>query len=157
MDDPDDAIRRATIDDAEHVAEIFLDATKAAMPYLPEIHTADEVRTWIRDVVLVDQEVHVATQGGSPVAFLSLTETEIEHLYVRPQYWRRGFGSRLLEYAKQRRPDGFHLWVFQKNERARAFYEARGLVLVRTTGGEGNEEGEPDAQYEWPGTAPAVV
>jgi hypothetical protein len=32
---------------------------------------------------------------------------------------------------------------------ARGFYEARGMRLVETTDGSGNEEKEPDAVYEW--------
>jgi hypothetical protein len=51
--------------------------------------------------------------------------------------------------TKERRPAGFTLWVFQQNERARRFYEARGLTLVKLTDGSGNEERTPDALYEW--------
>jgi putative acetyltransferase len=42
-----------------------------------------------------------------------------------------------------------HLWTFQRNDRARRFYEGRGFVLVRQTDGSGNEEKEPDALYVW--------
>jgi len=41
------------------------------------------------------------------------------------------------------------LWTFQRNARARAFYEKRGFALVRLTDGADNEEGEPDALYLW--------
>jgi hypothetical protein len=44
--------------------------------------------------------------------------------------------------------------VFQRNAAARRFYEARGLELVALGDGSENEEGEPDALYEWrPGDA----
>ncbi len=43
------------------------------------------------------------------------------------------------------------LWTFQQNLRARAFYEARGFVLVQLTDGSDNEEKTPDALYAWPG------
>ena len=43
----------------------------------------------------------------------------------------------------------FHLWVFQRNEGARRFYERHGLRLAALTDGAGNEEREPDARYEW--------
>jgi hypothetical protein len=39
--------------------------------------------------------------------------------------------------------------VFQRNERARTFYERRGCHVVELTDGSGNEEREPDALYEW--------
>jgi hypothetical protein len=46
-------VRRAAHDDAEAVADVFLAARAAAMLYLPDLHTADETRAWIGEVVLV--------------------------------------------------------------------------------------------------------
>jgi hypothetical protein len=43
------------------------------------------------------------------------------------------------------------LWTFQKNARARRFYEQRGFTAVRFTEGEGNIEKEPDVLYAWSG------
>ena len=54
-----------------------------------------------------------------------------------------------MERAKERRPGGFQLWVFQQNATARRFYERRGFVLVRETDGSDNEERTPDALYAW--------
>jgi len=45
--------------------------------------------------------------------------------------------------------DRLELWVFQRNERARAFYRRHGFVLVEETDGAGNEERTPDARYAW--------
>jgi len=42
-----------------------------------------------------------------------------------------------------------HLFTFQRNARARAFYEAHGFRLVDLSDGARNEEGEPDARYDW--------
>ena len=39
-----------------------------------------------------------------------------------------GSGGRLVELAKERRPDGLELYTFQVNERARRFYERNGFV-----------------------------
>lgn len=61
---------------------------------------------------------------------------------------RRGVGSSLLQVAQ----DSFErlqLWTFQRNVRARRFYEARGFALVRETDGSRSEEKEPDALYLW--------
>ena len=43
------------------------------------------------------------------------------------------------------------LWVFQKNEGARRFYERHGFELVKLTDGAENMEREPDALYRWNG------
>ena len=43
------------------------------------------------------------------------------------------------------------LWTFQRNLRARAFYEKLAFAPVRFTDGASNEEREPDVLYAWPG------
>jgi hypothetical protein len=46
---------------------------------------------------------------------------------------------------------GLRLHVFQRNYRARAFYEARGFTAAAFSDGADNEEQEPDVLYEWSG------
>jgi GNAT superfamily N-acetyltransferase len=140
--------RSAKPGDAEAVGDIFL-ATRAEMTYLPELHTAAETRSWIRDVVLRDLEVWLAEDDGRALGFAALGQDLLEHLYVHPQAESRGIGTALLALSKDRRPGGLRLWVFQKNRGARRFYERHGFRLVQLTDGRGNEEGEPDALYEW--------
>ena len=88
-------------------------------------------------------------RGRRSRARAALGEHDLEHLYVEPSAQGRGIGARLLAHAKARRPDGLELWVFQRNEGARRFYERAGFVLVFTTDGADNEEREPDARYAW--------
>jgi GNAT superfamily N-acetyltransferase len=73
----------------------------------------------------------------------------VEHLYVRPEEQRAGIGSALIEEAKSRRPSGLRLWVFQRNDGARAFYARHGFAEMRLTDGADNEEREPDVLLEW--------
>jgi GNAT superfamily N-acetyltransferase len=72
----------------------------------------------------------------------------IDQLYVLPEAQGRGTGSALLQVA-QRAFDRLQLWTFQRNEKARRFYEAKGFALVEETDGADNEEKEPDARYLW--------
>ena len=53
--------------------------------------------------------------------------------------------------VQDRQPDGFSLWTFQQNLRARRFYERHGFVAVEETDGLGNEERAPDVRYLWTG------
>jgi GNAT superfamily N-acetyltransferase len=125
------------------------------MPFLPDLHTDEETRTWIRDVVLERDEVWVAAAGDRIDGFLAMNGDVLDHLYVAPRLHGGGVGSALLAKAKQLRPQGFRLWVFQRNMQARGFYEARGLRVVELNDGLDNEENEPDAVYEWkPATQP---
>lgn len=141
-------IRRAQLDDAGAVAEVFNESFET-LTFLPPVRTRDERRGYVRDVLLVQQEVWVAEVDGRVVGFAALTSDQLGQFYVHPDAQGRGVGSALLAKAKERRPDGFTFWVFQENERARRFYEARGCRVVELTDGSGNEEQTPDARYEW--------
>ena len=141
-------IRAARADDAEAVADAFIPSLES-LTFLPVLHTHDEDRGFIREVVFVRNEVWVAEEDGRIVGFTALSQDVLEHLYVHPDAQGRGAGSALLATAKEQRPAGFSFWVFQENEQARRFYEARGCRVVKFTDGSGNEEQTPDALYEW--------
>jgi GNAT superfamily N-acetyltransferase len=91
-----------------------------------------------------DGEAYLLDRG-----FAILAGDWLTHLYVHPEEIGTGVGHALFDHVKTVRPDGFQLWVFQQNERARRFYEAHGAVPVEFTDGAGNEEKTPDVRYEW--------
>jgi ribosomal protein S18 acetylase RimI-like enzyme len=144
-------IRRADPGDAARLAAIHRDARAAAMPWLAVLHDAAETEAWMREHVIANQEVRVAVIGGAIVGFMALEGAELEQLYVAPRAQGRGVGTALLDLAKRSRPEGFSLWVFARNARARAFYERHGLVAIERTDGRTNEEQEPDVRYFCPG------
>ena len=150
-------LRRARPDDADVLAVILREAMRGAMPWLPELHTPEDDRRFLRADVLPEKEVWVAEGDGIVSGFTALGRRGdhefMEHLYVAPEHQRRGIGTALMERAKERRPQGFRLWVFQRNTGAREFYERHGFRVVQLTDGSGNEEKEPDALYEWPGAS----
>ena len=120
------------------------------LTFLPRLHTDDEHRAFVANVVLKHQDVVLAELEHAVVGFVAMTHGDfVEHLYVDPARQRRGVGSALLEEAKRRMPAGFRLWVFQNNVPARRFYERHGMRVVELTDGSGNEERMPDALYEW--------
>lgn len=94
-------------------------------------------------------ETWVARLGGAIVGFMALVGSDLEQLYVLPGYYRCGVGRRLLDLAKARSPAGLCLYTFQKNRRARAFYESQGFRIADMTDGLRNQEKEPDICYEW--------
>jgi ribosomal protein S18 acetylase RimI-like enzyme len=142
-------IRPVESGDTQAVGDVFL-AALAGMTYLPELHTDEETRAFIRDVLLPRNEVWVAEQNGSRViGFVGLGDDFLWHLWVLPDEQNRGVGTALLELAKERRPAGLQLWVFQRNMGARRFYERHGFALMELTDGSGNEEREPDGRYVW--------
>ena len=142
-------LRPASIAHAESIAEIHIEARAVAMPYLPVLHTPPDVRRFFEQQVLRSQEVWVAELEGRVVGFSAVREGWLEHLYVHPDFQSRGVGSALLKQVLSGAESTINLWVFQRNERARRFYEWHGFNLIQTTDGSGNEEKEPDAQYRW--------
>jgi GNAT superfamily N-acetyltransferase len=144
-------IRRATPADADAVGRVFVRA-RDEMTYLPPI--VDDHRPRLGGWIVERHEIWVAEKDGRIVGFAGLHPGLLEHLYVDPEEQNRGIGTELLEHVKGLQPKGFELWVFQKNEAARRFYERHGARLVRLTDGAENMEREPDALYEW---RPATV
>ena len=147
---PPFAIRHARRDDVDAIAAVHRTSMREAMPWLPDLHTPEEDRAWVAHIVLPCQEVWVAEMAGQVVGVASMdSENMLTQLYILPPYQGVGIGSALLETAKAARPEGFTLYAFQRNARARRFYERRGFVPVAFGDGSGNEEGEPDVLYRW--------
>jgi len=142
-------LRRATRAAAITLADIHIAARSTAMPWLRVMHSAEETRWWMTQVVVPRLEVWVAERDGTMLGFAALQDEWLEHLYVDPSGWRAGAGSMLLNHAKQRRPEGLILWTFQRNALARAFYRKHDFTEVRETDGAMNEEREPDVMLEW--------
>ncbi len=140
-------IRRATTLDTAEVAALFR-RSFGTLEFLPTLHTPDEDREFFRGLI-ANAEVWVAEEEGRLVGFFALDGYELRSIYVDPDVQGGGVGSELFEHVQRLRPNGFHFWVFQRNENARRFYEERGGRVVRLTDGSGNEEREPDALYEW--------
>lgn len=142
-------IRRATETDAEGAADVFI-AARATMSYLPHLHSEAEMRAFIGELVR-NAETWIAERAGEVVGFAVIDGGWLEHLYVHPQRFGAGIGTKLFREVAAQHPKGFQLWVFQQNVAARRFYERQGCALVRLTDGDNNEEHLPDALYVWPG------
>lgn len=142
-------IRRATPDDGEAVADVWLAAWYATFDFPPG-HPDETCRAWLAGTLLPSTEMWVAVEPDGPaIALLALSAAMVEQLYVTPAWIGRGLGSRLLTLAKHQRPAGLDLWCFQVNQRARQFYEAHGFEAIAFGDGSGNEERQPDVRHAW--------
>ena len=140
-------LRLATEADAAEIAALFA-TSRRLLTFLPDLHTIEEDRVYVRDKVLRDFRVTVVERDGSIVGFMAELEGWIEHLYVDATQLRSGVGSVLVADAQSRNED-LQLWCFANNLRGRAFYERMGFEAVKFTDGAANEAKAPDILYRW--------
>jgi ribosomal protein S18 acetylase RimI-like enzyme len=146
-------IRRAKSSDAAAVAELYLRARRAgstAGTIPPLVHSAEETRAWVPQILIGRLECWVAERESGAVAGMLVLDAEwVDHLYVDPALTRRGIGTELIEVAKRERPGGLRLWTFASNLDAQRFYRRHGFTEIERTDGSDNEEGAPDIQFAW--------
>lgn len=144
-------IRRATVEDAPDIGEVWLASWRATFDFPPG-HPDDDVRRWLATELVPNNETWVAADprdDGRVVALMALSDEKVEQLYVAPEWIGLGLGRRFLALAKARRPDGLDLYCFQVNAFARRFYEDHGFVPIAFGDGSGNVEKQPDVLYRW--------
>lgn len=141
-------LRQLTIEDMDEAAAVHRISFDHALPTLAGRHTPEEDRWFFRERVFATCELWGYFDGQALLGIIAFHDGWIDQLYVLPPSQGRGVGTAVLQVAQSK----FHhlnLWTFQRNVRARRFYEQRGFVLVKETNGAANEEREPDAKYSW--------
>ena len=90
--------------------------------------------------------VHENENTGQIDGFIGLTENHIEGIFVAKAARSKGIGKALLDYAKSRKPC-LTLGVYQKNERALAFYQREQFVVHSE--GIDEDTNEAEIQMHW--------
>jgi GNAT superfamily N-acetyltransferase len=137
-------VRPATAVDTRAIAEVHVASWRAAYRGVVDDRVLDELdvdrraerwREWAGSAT-----IFVADEDGRLTGFVSTTRgsNEIGALYVAPDHFREGVGSRLLQAAHAAIAaagyDTATLWVLAANTGARAFYAARGYAPDGATG-----------------------
>jgi GNAT superfamily N-acetyltransferase len=141
-------LRQLALTDMGAAAQVHRIAFDQAMPWLVGLHAPDEDLWFYREHVFAMCRLWGNFDDDALNGIIAFRDGWIEQLYVLPIAQGRGVGSELLDVVKQA-CDRLELWTFQRNARARRFYEARGFTLVEQTDGARNEENEPDSRYLW--------
>jgi GNAT superfamily N-acetyltransferase len=135
-------VRVATGVDAEAIERIRIRAWQAAYRHVFAAEELDRMKVdlsrWTTsfECSTSDSTTFVAEQGGRTVGFAWLgpsrdgpDDGELYAIYVDPDAWSSGVGRTLLVRAEKRLAEKYDqavLWVFDKNSRARRFYERAG-------------------------------
>jgi putative acetyltransferase len=142
--------RLATLADIEEIALLHRHVRLTCFKFMPKPHdhSHEEDLAFFADQIFPRCSVMAASADGRIVGYAAVAPGWLEHLYVHPEWHGHGLGRALLEFARQGQ-DEMRLWVFQKNTKARRFYERQGFVLEELHDGSSNMEKEPDAVYVW--------
>lgn len=111
-------------------------------------HFFYEDQNYFQNHILKENQVWVVTVAERPAAFLAMNKDFIDQLYIHPDFWRRGIGNALLDFARKYSPEHLWLYTLQVNAAARAFYEKNGFVAEKF-GVSPPPESEPDVEYHW--------
>ena len=149
--EPPLTLRRLRADEAAGACALWTRSKKRAYPWLAieQARTPQEDFAYFSGTLCARCELWLALRAERVVGVMALEGSHVDQLYVEPDVQGCGVGSALLAHAKALRPGGLSLFTFQRNVRARAFYEARGFRAVRF-GVSPAPESEPDVRYEWP-------
>ncbi len=142
------SLRRADLSQAGEIARLHRLTVRTSLTFLPDLHTPEQDLAWFRDHLMVETETWVWEEGGVICGYVAFKPGWVEHLFIHPDHQGRGLGPALLDKAMESGAER-RLWTFQKNARARAFYEKRGFVMEIETDGSTNMEKEPDVLYVW--------
>ncbi len=145
-------LRPASAKDAVRIAELLIVTRAAFMSYAPSVHTDDDVRAFVGEVLVPGGGVTVAEVNGRVVGGMATAfdgeASWINQMAVDPALVGNGIGSVLLARAMQTLQPPIRLYAFQANGGARRFYERHGFTATQFTDGEANEERCPDVLYE---------
>ena len=121
-------IRKFEARDLAAVMQIWLHGNLDAHAFVPADFWTGHF-DMVRDM-LPQAELYVHEDAGTRQidGFIGLTENHIEGIFVAKAARSKGIGKALLEYAKSRKPC-LTLGVYQKNERALAFYRREQFAI----------------------------
>jgi putative acetyltransferase len=149
-------LRQLAIEETDQAAAVLRASYDSALPTLAGLHTPDEDRWFFRERLFAECQIWGYFNDSELVGIIAFREGWIDQLYILPAWQGRRIGTALLQVA-QDRFDRLSLWTFQRNKRARSFYEHHGFVAIRETDGSRNEEKDPDVMYSWQREHPGRV
>jgi GNAT superfamily N-acetyltransferase len=148
MNNEGQLIRLYQSEDELAVVEVWHRAGQAA--FLPrwQAFTLEQASVVFQKVILAECNIWVGRRDERVVAYLAMKGSYLDRLFVDPSAQHQGWGTRFINFAKQRSPNGLELHTHQDNHAARALYEKHGFVAVKF-GISSPPESAPDVEYHW--------
>jgi GNAT superfamily N-acetyltransferase len=128
--DSDLRYRELLASDIPAIARVHRRACLVAYAFMNWSYSEWECRRWYEGK-FPEWDWGLIAEDSAPIAFIAVTGTHLDQLFVAPVHQRRGVGTCLLRAALERAPSIATLNVFEKNASARTFYEKNGFREVR--------------------------
>lgn len=139
-------IRKFETQDLGTVMQIWLHGNLDAHAFIPASFWTGHFEIVRNMLPQAELYVHEGEDTRQIDGFIALTENHIEGIFVAKAARSKGIGRALLDYAKSRKPR-LDLSVYQKNERALAFYR-REQFTVQSEGID-EDTNEAEIQMLW--------
>lgn len=133
-------IRKFQESDAGQVMQIWLSGNKDAHPFIPKEYW--EANFEMVQDQLLQAEVFVYNMHGEIQGFIGIVDGYIAGIFMDKKYRSLGVGKKLLDHVKSKYPS-LSLSVYQKNNRAIAFYFREGFSVLA----EKIDEATGEAEY----------
>lgn len=136
-------IRQARKTDISFISKVISQSWKVAFQEYFSLEKLNQIASEERFFTVIDS-VLSCNKGSLRVALidnelvgevfwfcdLESSTTEIISLFTLPQVWGNGVGKQLLlQVEKEVQSEVIEIWTFEKNKRARSFYEKMGYEL----------------------------
>ena len=96
-------------------------------PEFIEIHSPERQLRYMRDKMNKGTKFFMLIDEA-PAGVVSVTDSLIEDLYVLPEKQKRGYGTRLLQFAVGQCSGTPSLWILENNENAERLYRRFGFT-----------------------------
>ena len=139
-------VRKFETQDLDTVMQIWLHGNLDANVFIPASFWTGHFEIVRNMLPQAELYVHESEDTRQIDGFIGLTGKHIEGIFVAKAARSKGIGKALLDYAKSRKPR-LDLSVYQKNERALAFYRREQFVVQSE--GIDKDTNEADIQMLW--------
>ena len=111
-------------------AEAWRDSHAAFCPEeFVALHTTERQMKYLQDEMDKGKRLYMLV-ADKPVGIVSVKDDLIENLYVLPSEQRKGYGTRLLDFALSQCSAAPRLWILDNNHGAYALYYKFGFRLT---------------------------
>ena len=114
--------------DINQIMDIWLKENKRTHNYISGEYWDNHFEDVKKEILKA--EIYVYKEKEEICGFIGLSNTYIAGIFVKKEKQSMGIGRKLIQYCKSKYPE-LMLSVYEKNERARAFYEREGFKIIK--------------------------